>query len=657
MNFFQHQENARKLSRRIYIAFFCVTILMIVAIDAMVLIVVGLNSPSSSVINPDLVNGPLSLFSIDTIKANSGVLLVASILTVGTISLASLGKVLSLRGGGSKVARDLGGTLVTADAREPLRRRLYNVVEEISIASGVPVPDVFILERESAINAFAAGYGVSDAAVAVTQGTLEKLSRSELQGVVAHEFSHILNGDMRINIRLMGVIFGIMVLSLFGRKFLHVNRFQRRSSKNNSAGAIIAIGLALMVIGYLGLFFARWMKSAVSRQREYLADASAVQFTRNPDGISGALKKIVAYNTNSYLKADTEEVSHMLFASAFSSKLFATHPSLQDRIKRIEKAFDEHEVEHLVKKIKDKEQRDHFQARLAEEELLKKSEAKNNNDLLNIEEIIGYIGNPDSTRISAAILLAESLPHSLKQAVHSSEWSPEVLLYSLLDSESALRDKQLLVVVEMMGSISEQKIQHIIETNGLVKTEQRLPLLEIAFPSIKRRPHEDLGKFLETLDRLANVDRDVDSFEFLLTRLLRQYLTDSVEPKRGSLHGNRSLKSCIDELTLVISILASHGQNSKSTQGIQLAQRAFKTGMSSVGIEHKNLSFVDNWQAELDKALTKLNELKVTEKKKMVLALGKTVLDDKKLVSEEQEMMRVICALIHVPIPLLQSAA
>lgn len=657
MNFFQHQENARKLSRRIYIAFFIVTILMIVAIDALVLIVVGLNSQTSTGINPVLVNGPFSLFSIDNIKANSGVLILAGILTAGTISLASIGKVLSLRGGGSKVARDLGGTLVTADAREPLRRRLYNVVEEISIASGVPVPDVFILEHESAINAFAAGYGVSDAAVAVTQGTLEKLSRSELQGVVAHEFSHILNGDMRINIRLMGVIFGIMVLSLFGRKFLHVNKFQRRSSKNNSAGAIIAIGLALMIIGYLGLFFARWMKSAVSRQREYLADASAVQFTRNPDGISGALKKIAAYNTTSYLKADTEEVSHMLFTSAFSSKLFATHPALQDRIKRIEKGFNAHEIEHLAKKIRDKEQRDHFQASLAEEELLKKSEAKNNKGLLNIDEIIGYIGNPDSTRISAAILLAESLPDSLKQAVHSSEWSPEVLLYSLLDSEPMLRDKQLLIVVQMMGSISEQKIQHIIETNGLVKTEQRLPLLEIAFPSIKRRPHEDLEKFLETLDRLANVDRDVDSFEFLLTRLLRQYLTDSVEPKRGPLHGNRSLKNCIDELTLVISILASHGQNSKSTQGIQLAQRAFKTGMSAVGIEHKNLSFVDNWQAELDKSLTKLNELKVAEKKKVVIALGKTVLDDKKLITEEQEMMRVICALIHVPIPLLQSAA
>ncbi|MCL4154771.1 UNVERIFIED_CONTAM: hypothetical protein GTU68_058060, partial [Idotea baltica] len=191
------------------------------------------------------------------------------------------------------------------------------------------------MENEPGINAFAAGYTPADAAIAVTQGTLEKLSRSELQGVVAHEFSHIFNGDMRINIRMMGIIFGIMVLAILGRKFISSQRVRVRSSRDNGSAAV-AIGFALVLIGYVGLFFARWMKSALSRQREYLADASAVQFTREPDGIAGALKKIAAYNHSSYLKTDAEEVSHMLFSSGYRSLMFATHPPLVNRISRIE---------------------------------------------------------------------------------------------------------------------------------------------------------------------------------------------------------------------------------------------------------------------------------------------------------------------------------
>ena len=221
-------------------------------------------------------------------RAYPGPLSVTALATTVFIVGASIYKSSSLSSGGGRVAQDMGGTLVPADARDPLRRRLRNVVEEMAIASGVPVPEIYVLEEESGINAFAAGYSPGDAAVAVTRGALELLDRDELQGVIAHEFSHILNGDMRLNIRLMGVLFGILVLSLIGRMIARGGHYSGVSSgrRGKGSGAIVLIGVGLALLGWVGVFFARMIKAAVSRQREYLADASAVQFTRQPSGIA-----------------------------------------------------------------------------------------------------------------------------------------------------------------------------------------------------------------------------------------------------------------------------------------------------------------------------------------------------------------------------------
>ncbi len=635
-------------------AFVAITILVVLIVDLVVLVAVGSYSsyvPLAGTAENVSYEGFSALLTREGLSHHSSLLIITSTVTAAIIGVASLAKAISLRTGGAKVAQSLGGTRITADAQDPLRRRLYNVVEEISIASGTPVPDVFVLEQEPGINAFAAGYTAADAAVAVTQGTLEKLNRAELQGVIAHEFSHIFNGDMRINIRLMSVAFGIMVLAILGRKFIHASRYSRRSKENNIA-VVIAIGAALMIVGYVGLFFARWLKSALSRQREYLADASAVQFTRNPEGISGALKKIAAYNHSSYLQADSEEVSHMLFSNGVRSFMFATHPPLEQRIMRIEKGFRGEDIQTLAKKLK---QQEHWQAAQAEKEQALQSNAKTFGGFLDIDDIIDNIGNPSAGRIAAAALLTDSFDESLLQAAHSPEWSPEVLLYCLLDADDELRDKQLLIVTQEMGAISEGKIQHLISTNGLADTQERLPLLEIAFPSLKRRPVTQIEEILSTTDKMAIVDNKIDSFEYLLSRLIRQTLSESHLPNRTRLHGRNSLKSVIEELTLVVSTLASHGQNATSPQGLQYAQKAFKAGMSSAGIEYKNLSFTEGWQKKLDMALDKIDRLSVGEKAKVVRALATTVLDDKKLITQEQEMMRVICALIHVPMPILQT--
>ena len=653
MNFFEHQEHAKAQSRWIIFAFIGVALLIVLAVDLIVLAAFALQAPIGDGVSAITQPGLLGILSTDVISANASTLFASSAATGSVIGIASLGKIASLRSGGGKVARDMGGVLVTLDSNDPLRRRLYNVVEEIAIASGTPVPEVYVMENEPGINAFAAGYSPADAAVAVTQGTLEKLSRSELQGVIAHEFSHIFNGDMRINIRMMGVIFGIMVLAILGRKFLQSSRYRLSSSRNNNGSVIVLIGIALTIIGYIGLFFARWMKSALSRQREYLADASAVQFTRDPDGIAGALKKIAAYNHSSYLKSDAEEVSHMLFSNGVKSLMFATHPPLVDRISRIEKSFDSSEIEGLAKKLQIQEQREHVQAELAKKEYAKKQKAKSKTGVFDFSSMIDGIGNPDFERILAAAVLYDEIPNGLMDAAHSLEWAPEVLLYCLMDEDLELREKQLLIVVKQMGDISEKKINHLLKANNQLLPEQRLPLLEICFPSLKRRPIADIEKILQTIYQLVMVDNRIDSFEYLLSRLVAKHLREAKNPSQSRLHGRKLIKDCVQELSLVVSIVAAHGQQTGNSKDLQKAQKAFRAGMSSVDINYTNLSFSDDWQRQLDKAIEVLDKLTPNEKSRVVNALSITVSDDRKLLTAEHEIVRAICSLIHIPLPIL----
>src|SRR5690606_29638991 len=319
MNFFEHQAAARRTSTRLVLLFALAVAGIVLAIDLVAWVA----------------------------TRSTGVVAFASLSTLAVIVLGSLYRVPGRGSGGERVAQQMGGTPVPEDTTDPSLRRLRNVVEEISIASGVPVPRLYVLEQEAGINAFAAGYSPSDAVVAVTRGALDRLNRDELQGVIAHEFSHILNGDMRLNIRLVGVLFGILMIGLIGRKILEHGRFGGRS---RHVGAVLVAALVAMVIGYIGLFFGRMIKAGVSRTREKLADASAVQFTRQTRGLSGALKKIGGLHDGSRLnqRSEAEEVSHMLFGDGLGfTGLFATHPPLVERIRALEPGFDGGELSRL----------------------------------------------------------------------------------------------------------------------------------------------------------------------------------------------------------------------------------------------------------------------------------------------------------------------
>ncbi|MFS8137654.1 MAG: M48 family metallopeptidase [Thermomonas sp.] len=321
MNFFEHQAAARRTSSRLVILFGLAVVGIVLAVD---------------------------LAAWIATRGSPGMVAFTSVATLAVIALGSMYRISSLSGGGEPVALQMGGVPVPENTTDLDLRRLRNVIEEIAIASGVPVPKIYVLEHEDAINAFAAGYSPSDAVIAVTRGALDRLNRDELQGVIAHEFSHILNGDMRLNIRLIGILFGILMIGLIGRKILWHGRFSGRSK---GAGAMFAAALVALIVGYIGLFFGRMIKAGVSRSRESLADASAVQFTRQSQGLAGALKKIGGLEAGSRLnnRGDAEEVSHMLFGEGVGfSGLFATHPPLLKRIQALEPGFRGEELERLT---------------------------------------------------------------------------------------------------------------------------------------------------------------------------------------------------------------------------------------------------------------------------------------------------------------------
>lgn len=633
MNFFEYQEQARRQSRWLVFLFVLAVLIIIVVIDMVIFVAFGLSNTEGQQVS----------FSMEALKANIPLLLGGAAVTAIVIAIASLFKTVSLRSGGGKVARDLGGVLVEADARDPLRRRLYNVVEEIALASGIAVPEIYVLEHESAINAFAAGFTPADAAVAVTRGALEKLSRSELQGVIAHEFSHIFNGDMRLNIRLMGALFGILVLSLIGRRVLHGSYYVGRS-KNNNGGAIVMIAIAVMLVGYIGLFFGRWIKSAVSRQREYLADASAVQFTRDPDGIAGALKKISVYSDASFLNVETEEVSHMLFGDGERTKMFATHPPLNERILRIDKTFVADDLVQLAKRI-ERERTNEAEKAAKEEEKTKAG----GGGMFNAENLVEQIGNPDFSRILMAAALAASIPEEISQAAHSNQWSTEVLFYCLMDRDVEIREQQLLFVAQNMGGDSESRVRGLLSAAPDLARDQRLPLLEIAIPELKRRPPDYVSRVLATVDQLSEADGETDVFEYLMAKIISQHLWESVNPQQVKLSGKKSLSQIIDKAQLVIAVLALHGNDERPA-----AESAYRAGNAVLGAGGTTaIPAVNDWAEVLEDALPTLDRLKPADKGKLVNALIATVMADDKIAVEEMELLRVVCAVIHVPLPMI----
>lgn len=648
MNFFEQQAQAKSRSRWLLFMFVLAVLAVIIAVDLILMLAWGMSPMQAEGVSP---------FSLQNLQQNLPLLTGGAVVSASVIGLASLYRIGSLRSGGGQVARELGGTLVGFEPGDPLRRRLRNVVEEIALAAGVAVPEIYVLEKESGINAFAAGFSPADAAIAVTRGCLEKLSREELQGVIAHEFSHVMNGDMRLNIRLMGALFGILLLAIIGRRvLLHSRHFGRSRDKNVMVVLLIAFGL--LIVGYVGQFFGRWIKSAVSRQREYLADASAVQFTRDNQGIGGALKKIAAYNGGSLIAADTEEISHMLFGNGSKMMLFATHPPIEKRIKRVDPGFRPEELDRLRAQLVNQEVK---RAKEQEEERAKAAASgaprKGGADIfLDPAGLIEQIGKPGWEQILMAASLTASISLNVRRAAQSTEWAAAVLFYTLLDHNSELKEQQLLLVAEAMGSHVESQVRSLIDAGGKPTAEQRLPLVELAFPALKRHPLDYISKVLAAVQKLVVLDGRIDIFEYLLSRITQQHVWESQNPSSVRMAGNKSLSGCMPQALRLLAILAING-NDSNDDGIP----AFKAGAAVLDqaetqmpmSEPMPLIGPEDWPATLDQDLPVLDRLAPGEKQKLVAALVTTVMKDGKAVIEELELLRVTCDLLHVPLPML----
>jgi Zn-dependent protease with chaperone function len=539
--------------------------------------------------------------------------------------------------------------VVPPNVQDPLRRQLRNVVEEMAIASGVPVPEIFVLEEERGINAFAAGFAPGDAAIAVTRGTLELLNRDELQGVIAHEFSHILNGDMRLNIRMMGVLFGIMVLGLIGRMILrggyHTSMISTR--RNRNAPAIMMIGLGLAILGWVGVFFARVVKAAVSRKREFLADASAVQFTRQTDGIANALKKIGGYSGHSYIEAaDPEEISHMLFAGGTSrlTSLLATHPPLTERIQALHPQF--HEKDYP--RVDPREINATDAARTAEHDTAGAvagfAAAAPAAVLAGISDSVGH---PEAQHISFAQQLRRSIPATLYDAAHDAEGA--YLLTVALSVSEHQAEKQLRLVEEQMGPGRSADIRNYFREIVSAGPAYRLPLLEIAFPMLKQRPEAQLEFLLVLIRRLLELDGKIDLSEYCFYRIIASHLSQAADPVAAK-KGNRVARKAAREAAMqLVGVVALKGNADPVA-----AQHAYAAGIAGFGqwaAADSELQDADASIDVLDQSLETLRHINSAGQRSLLEAISNTITHDGKLTLTEAELLRAICASLDCPLP------
>jgi Zn-dependent protease with chaperone function len=664
MNFFEHQAEARKSSKRLVLLFALAVTATVLAVGLVVMVAADrVGSHGYHAYSPRMLYllHPTAFY-------------LSSLVTLAVIGLGTMYKTMSLRSGGGAVAREFGATLVEGTTRNFAHRRLRNVVEEIAIASGVPVPEIYVLEHEPGLNAFAAGFTPADAAIAVTQGCLDRLTRDELQGVIAHEFSHVLNGDMRINIRLMGTLFGILLIALAGQKVIEN---ARGSSKDG--WPIFAIALSLMIIGYVGLFFGRLIKAGVSRQREFLADASAVQFTRQASGIAGALKKIGALEVGSKLEAkeSAEEVSHMLFGDGVGySQLFATHPPLEQRIKRIEPRFDPRELEEIARRWGPATQAppdrgDGYEqgaevslsgfaplgAGGAPKASARATPAPSSGAKVSAQAaaVRSHIGTTDDEAVRQAQGLGAAIPESLRTSAYMQERAPALLLALALDSDAGVRGRQLDLIGSQYAPEQRAVAESLYQELALIDPMLRLPLAALAFPALRRQPRTQLVRLVACIDRVIRADEHVDLREYCLAALVTQLVREVMDPSRAKLMGRRKLAECRNECAQLLAIVAHAGND-----GPDAARHAYLDGAAqALGQTAPAYREPEDWQAELEHALSALDQLEPTSKSLMVEALTRTIGHDGRMTLAESELLRTVCGRLHCPLPplLAQQAA
>ncbi|MGL4943632.1 MAG: M48 family metallopeptidase [Thermoguttaceae bacterium] len=643
MNFFEHQDRARRNTKWLVflyaLAMFLTTaIVYAVVVGALVAAQNGSQNESGQSFD--------NTFLVD--PAFHGTLLLMTLVVVGgVVGCATLYKTVSLSAhGGVGIATQLGGREVASDTRDPSEKRLYNVVEEMAIASGIPVPHVFILDGESGINAFAAGFTTQNAVVAVTRGTLDQLSRDELQGVIAHEFSHILNGDMRINLRLLGVLFGLEVLALIGWGVIRVMATSSRGSNKKDGGAalvFLVVGLALLIGGAIGMFFSCLIKAAISRQREFLADASAVQFTRYPAGIAGALNRIKTFTNGSKVEATNAlEMSHFFFGSisgwSFGS-LWATHPPLDERIRRI-LATPSGAVMTLEESRNQKRRDDETSQDNSQNKKREKNDARSPAD-----RVMGRIGKMNWHHLAYLASMMESLPTPLRDASHESESATVLTLAILIESNS---DETLLPFVRT--SLGDEVVKRVNDLRNSLKSvapETYVPLVQSALAAMRKLPPERYRAYRKCVEDIIQHDNRVTLFEYTLRGLLLRDLDvffGCAERVQVAYH---SVQAIAVPAATALSVIARRGNDDESS-----AETAFAEAMNVLSIQ--NFSVLPNEACSFvafAEAMDKLAAASPPVMQRFVEAVTTCIASDGKVTPHETELLRATCAMLGCPMP------
>ncbi|KUJ83237.1 Zn-dependent protease with chaperone function [Microbulbifer flavimaris] len=626
MNFFEYQDRARRNSG-----------LLVGLLSLAVVLLIGITTLAAAALVAYSSGQPFNPVNVGTLLGWDTVGAIA--LTISAvIVLGSFYKLRQLSSGGRTVAEALGGRKINIAQHSDAEKRALNVVEEMAIASGTPVPEVYVLD-DDAINAFAAGHEPQDAVIGLTRGCIERLSRDELQGVVAHEFSHIFNGDMRLNIRIVGLLHGILVIGLLGYWLLR-GTYIGSSRDNRGRAALFGIGAGLMVIGYTGTFLGNLIKSAVSRQREYLADASAVQFTRSNAGIAGALKKIGGYSGGSQLSsAQAPEFSHMYFASGLRrsfTNLFATHPPLPSRINRLDPDWSGHfpSVESAVPGPQDE--------RLAGIVGVAPLDSAASLERLS-ESVDNSIGNPGQDHIELGQRLLDSIPVDLRAAAHD-PFAARAIVYLLLSHrEASQRQKQHAILEKIAHPGVYRELQKLSPSIRAMPACARLPLLDLCIPALRALAPQQYQVFKRNLIKLLRSDGRVELWEWALYRVAMHGIEGAPDGHRVS-HNRKALA---DATRFLLAALAHAGH-----EDYLAANRAYGAGLEALNYSKTPLpSRSDITLPRLDKAIAITRSMKPLQKPGLLKALAACMAHDGVLEAEEIELLRAVADSLDCPMP------
>lgn len=638
MNFFEHQQQARKQTKRL-IAYFIIAVICIIVLINMAIYFgacvsnVYCSSPEAYVL------GPLGI----------GV----SVVTLLIIAITSLIRWRQLKkGGGYKAITMAGARSVNLNTKDPAERRLINVVEEMSIASGIPMPSLFIMENETAINAFVAGTEPHNTCLAVTRGCLDKLNRQELQGVIGHEYSHIFNGDMRINIYLIGILAGILVIGQLGEFLTRSQRYSYSSRRKNNGAQLALVGVALMLVGYAGLFFGRLIKAAISRQREFLADASAVQYTRDNQGISFALYKIKMDHAGSHLATKSaEELSHMCFERShpikFFSGLLATHPNIDDRIKQVNPYFSAKEFTQRSTADAKSQQSTNNEGKTHRNEPHSNAAQDFFNHSVIASAITENTGQISAKNVDVTQWQISLLPETLKQVARGNHKlaTPQHLVYCLLVLNNTMTRADVLhQAAQFMAEEDLVAISELLPDTAPLKLTQQFLLLELSLPRIKTLSQPQSNSFLSHCKLLVDGDKQVSLQEYVIYALCLLTLQQD-NPMPATI---KRFESVSEDIQQLLATFLYH-----STVSRERKKQIYQQLMASFNLSGADYSETEFNANRFHRALTQLARLNPLLKKPVIDALAHCVSSNNRVEENEFILIRAVCSYLDCPVPKL----